>query len=135
MVMYSFQQLCLCMWLFFIRCCMKIKQHCPVRLYFHENRFVYVYTLQNMQIISLLLSHNKTMDHVIYDVSYLYFLIGLSFSGREFDDLSEEGQREACRKARYTLLIDCILYEYQSVREYFFPLTCLIMYFYCNQLL
>ncbi|XP_046839539.1 sarcoplasmic/endoplasmic reticulum calcium ATPase 1-like [Xenia sp. Carnegie-2017] len=25
---------------------------------------------------------------------------GLSFSGREFDDLSEEGQREACRKAR-----------------------------------
>lgn len=29
-----------------------------------------------------------------------YMFVGMSFSGREFDNMSEEQQREACRSAR-----------------------------------
>lgn len=37
----------------------------------------------------------------VYFIIALILSAGLSFSGREFDDLNPEGQREACLNARY----------------------------------
>ena len=43
--------------------------------------------------------------------------VGLSYSGREFDDLSEAEQRDACRHARLALLFYFSVFLYQQIKN------------------
>lgn len=46
--------------------------------------------------------------------------VGLSYSGREFDDLSEAEQRDACRHARLALIFFLLVHSKQKNGDFHF---------------